>query len=71
MSGTVKELGNRPAFPNSTLGRVNGSGLTKREWLAGMAMQGLLAADSDPGGSKDVARWARQYAEALLSELAQ
>ena len=35
---------NDPAFPNDSTGD---EGLTKREWFAGMALQGILA--SHPG----------------------
>jgi len=38
------ENGKQPAFPNSSLETAFGStGLSKREWFAGMALQGLLA----------------------------
>ncbi len=45
-------------------------GLTKRELFAGMAMQGLLAADSDQGLSLDLAaKFAVGHADALLEQL--
>ena len=48
---------------------LNGSrGLTKREYFAGLAMQGIL---SDPDGqtSTQAARTAVRYADALLAAL--
>lgn len=42
-------------------------GLTKREYFAGLAMQGMLAFDYDP--SPQVARLAVTQAEALIKEL--
>ena len=34
---------NDPAFPVASLGNNNEPGLTKLEWFAGMALQGMLA----------------------------
>lgn len=62
-------------YPNSHLNPING--LTKREWLAGMAMNGLL---SDSEIVKEIHRneenvyqkiplFSVQMAEALLAEL--
>jgi len=51
-------------------------GLTKREYLAAMAMQGLLSADTsagflDPvaGIKENAARWSVEFADALIAEL--
>lgn len=47
----------------------NGGGMTLRDWLAGMAMQGLLAADSrDRRSHDDVSRWAYIQADSMLAE---
>ena len=42
-------------------------GLTKREYFAAMAMQGLLA--SGDSGASNVAKWSVGYATALLAAL--
>lgn len=46
------------------------SGLTKREWLAGLAMQGLLANPECSQGFSAIAQDAKIAADALLAELA-
>lgn len=47
------------------------AGLTKREHFAGLAMQGLIAADHECVTDKDdIARYAVEVADALLEELA-
>lgn len=62
------------AFP--TLAEANGKeavgsdGLSKRELLAAMAMQGLLACPTSPGNADVLAQDAVKHADALLSELA-
>ena len=56
---------NLPDFVKSALNRPNG--LTKREYFAAMAMQGLLANDSGLITSK--ARDAVKAADALIEEL--
>jgi hypothetical protein len=62
---------NEAAFPSSPyLGRYDPEwGLTKRELIAAMAMQGMLAGAPiyDPNG---VARTAVAYADALIERLA-
>jgi len=58
------------AFP--TNGYSNG--LTKREWFAGMALQGMLSASHEQlrdevyQNSDKAATWAYQYADAMLKE---
>lgn len=69
--------GNESAFPGQEL---DGSGmprtglqwgLTKREYFAAKAMQGILAGDMDSVlKPKHVAISSAQYADALLAELA-
>jgi len=56
-----KDGGN--AFPD-VMG--NNSGLTKREWLAGLAMQGLIVHGTF---MHETAEKAVKYADALLKEL--
>lgn len=61
------------AFPTPDVYHPNGQieygalGLTKREYFAGVALQGLLV---DPNRSDIYAREAVAYADALLAELA-
>lgn len=71
--------GNEPAYPSSkTWNGDNGNwgipyGLSKREYFAGLAMQGLLAYPRGQEGetpwSQTVAMWAIEAADALLAEL--
>ena len=44
-------------------------GMSLREWLAGMALQGLLACSDVQGSANDLAKGAVAYADALLDEL--
>ena len=53
--------------PNSA---APASTMSKREMLAGMAMQGLLASPEYCGSKTVYAEHAVQYADALLKELA-
>jgi hypothetical protein len=65
---------NEPAFPGSFSGipgkidNTNRDGLTKREYFAAMAMQGLSSLMARKT-HVDVARHAVDYADALLAEL--
>ena len=64
-----------PVFPSHKPGYGGGEyhlGLTKRELFAAMAMQGQLtsAADCDDSSCEGIAKWAVNYADALLAELA-
>ena len=62
-----------PAFPIYDTNEFNGQrfiseiGLTKREYFAAMAMQGMTSNNSIT--VETVAAWAVQYADALLAEL--
>jgi hypothetical protein len=63
-----------PAYPNTRKKVENGClitandlGLTKREYFAGLAMQGLLA--SGDVASYNITQWAVEYADTLLEEL--
>jgi hypothetical protein len=83
---TGKEFGEQPANPcnwidfQPTTGeqvvRQQFPGLTKREWFAGLAMQGMLSASDREGRPDDIRRMSGLYAEAsaiyadaLLAEL--
>lgn len=68
----------QPAFSQSKLHKNSYTnewegGLTKREYFAGLAMQGLLAYPRGQEGetpwSQTVALWAIEAADALLAEL--
>jgi hypothetical protein len=58
--------GRESAFPNDW-----DLGLTKREWFAGMALQGLLACDNVSGGPMVLATESLRYADELLKQLAE
>ncbi len=50
--------------------RLSESLTTKRELFAGMAMQGMLAADKDIRlGMKEIAEWSVSQADALIAAL--
>lgn len=61
----------QPAFPNMNYEGIQMGGLTKREYFAAMAMQGLFAdmTKQDEYTFQDVALDAVQAADALLAEL--
>lgn len=65
-----------PAFPVvlPPESDVDGAGMTFREWLAGQAMVGIIAAHAGEGVAlprgEVVAQHAVGYADALLAELA-
>lgn len=67
--------GEMPAFPlPASVGKIKRcgplDGLTKREYFAGLAMQGLLAGDKDLMTNPErTAELAVEYAEALLLDL--
>ena len=66
-------MNNEPAFPCPIGGDWPecDRGLTKREYFAAMAMQGILASDSDQNYTdENVSAWAVNSADALLAELA-
>jgi hypothetical protein len=68
----------RPAFPIALVigkpGEENvqlSAGITKREYVAAMAMQGLIRFAQDGElGPKEIASDAIQYADALIAQLA-
>lgn len=66
-----------PAFPVPDSQRVdNAKGLTKREWFAGMAMQGILSnqtievdysqENKSTGVGKIISRWSYAIADAMM-----
>lgn len=61
-----------PAFPwLNPKGMVDHPGLTKREWFAGLAMQGMCANHGTYGqgrGPQDVAERAFDVADAMINE---
>ena len=66
---------NDPAFSKSAFYHPDGSydlpenGLTKREYFAGIAMQGLLADTANTGDIYFIVRDAINLADALIEEL--
>jgi hypothetical protein len=71
MSG---DNGSRLAFPYFGDAGVHEGGLTKREYFAAMAMQGILSGPGEDWGGEDMgpegsAEWAVKYADATLAEL--
>jgi len=66
---------NQPAFPRTAAdpqwgkGTESFDGLTKRELMAAMAMQGLLAYHGRQDAMHYYSEWAVKYADALLTEL--
>jgi hypothetical protein len=75
MTEKAINLGNKSASP--TIGThvhsgqliTHDPGLTKREYFAALAMQGMLANSQADGSIEDFAKWSVQYADALLEEL--
>lgn len=62
---------NKPAFPVMGVGDYANyaTGLTKREWFAGMALQGFLAGNPDIQPAKErAAIMAFEYADSMLAE---
>ncbi len=63
-----------PAFPLADHGEFLATGLTKREWFAAMALQGILANVSDgeydePYDAREVCRAAVGHADLLIAAL--
>lgn len=59
-----------PAFPVPEIGPYQSpaamKGMTLRQWLAGLAMQGLVSSGNVPVDKRAVARVAFEYADAML-----
>ncbi|MEM6836880.1 MAG: hypothetical protein AAF609_08485 [Cyanobacteria bacterium P01_C01_bin.120] len=74
-TNTVPETGqrrdrlNETAFPLADHGEFLGTGLTKRELFAAMAMQGLLTSQSYFESNLDLAHAAVERADALIDAL--
>ena len=68
MTKEAEILGNNPASPS--LKELGGwtTGLTKREYFAGLAMQGIISSGI-PNGIGCSAHQSVEYADALLEEL--
>lgn len=61
---------NLPAFPTTASNYTDDQpGLTKREYFAAMAMQGLLACPDVNGSQSELASHSINFADALLSAL--
>jgi hypothetical protein len=54
-----------PAFPGDAIGR---RGMSLRDWLAGKAMEGMLACSKTTGSKKDIAYDAYSQADAMIAE---
>ena len=54
-----------PAFPSNRSGQV---GMSLRDWLAGKAMEGMLACSKTTGSKKDIAYDAYSQADAMIAE---
>jgi hypothetical protein len=69
MKKTMTTVPNDNAIPSPTMSGQHG--LTKREWFAGLAMQGLLAADYDDSmvTAKGVVSVSVAIADKLIAEL--
>jgi hypothetical protein len=61
--------GNDAIYPMATEGDGFNDGLTKRELIAAMAMQGLLATPGKYEHAKTIAQWAVNHADALIARL--
>jgi hypothetical protein len=64
--------GNDKAYPFAyeyVQGMVYSDGLTKRELIAAMAMQGLLATPGEYEHPKTIADWAVDHTDALIERL--
>jgi hypothetical protein len=63
--------GQWPAFPDAGMGQ---EGMSFRDYVAAHALQGVIAMHADPDclrpDAEDAARWAVEYADALLAQLA-
>ena len=68
----MSEIDGGPAFPSEQGETSKGwnqtyeSGLTKREWFAGMALQGLLANPSTILKQADIPELSFEYADSMI-----
>lgn len=56
-------------YTDGTSMDVTDYGLTKREWFAGMAMQGFCSNHQVAETAVELAKWAAGFADALIAEL--
>ncbi len=61
-----------PTYPNASPGGWQGMfGMSLRDWFAGMALQSIIHFEAHGyTASKHAARWAYDYADAMLAEAA-
>ena len=64
-------IGNQAAFPNDPCGQYGPSpGMTYRQWLIGMTLQGSIASDTGQALSVEkLARWSIEAADAVIAKL--
>lgn len=67
---SVEVNASEPAFPCDERANQPAYGLTKREYIATMALQGIIAHAHDDASYEGAARDAVVYTDALLKELA-
>jgi hypothetical protein len=60
---------NESAFPIIAKDYIIDGGLTKREYFAAMALQGLLTDNESPNSREEFAGYAVKFADALIEEL--
>ena len=60
--------GNEPAYPVVGPNRTPADGLTKREWFAGMAMQGIISKSGLSSNDRDLAVKAYLMADEMIDE---
>jgi hypothetical protein len=60
---------NESAFPIIAEDYIIDGGLTKREYFAAMALQGLLTDNESPNSREEFAGYAVKFADALIEEL--
>lgn len=60
---------NEPAFPRYYGDGTAKDGLTKREWFAGLALQGLFSGMNFSIATPEIAKMSVEAADALLAEL--
>ena len=65
--GDVIDHGSHQAFPCNDRTPNGHYGLTKREWFAGMAMQGMAA--NPEWGASDIANYAVDQADTIIAKL--
>lgn len=70
LENVASKLGDLPAHPAPDIVDYYTTGMTYRQWLVGMALQGLLASDHKRETHYDaIASDAVKHADAVLAEL--